>query len=577
LDEKNEEQIKKIGIELYSTFLWLLQSSSHDNLFSGRRNEQTSIVTFTSIPVEKNKYGDVSSYQEIVTQRKEDMEQLAMHLASILSQSSSSSSSSSSPKEVEETTTMQLISELLRTMTNFTRWIMSSKSNSAASKSLTAFLTKGTICLSLTLLELSASSAETELNQQVARNASVLLFRTTHSKPNPLLQYFWITKNGYKLIAKLLLLSDISTPLLFSVVRHVHHVVASFPKRVGLDLLNDGLRDQQLLLQREEEEKSHEQQQQVVADATTVLIATLAWCIKSSPAFPGKDRINDRRSDVALEILRILFALGGSDNASSANNNNRTNNPHFDLMTQMGILLGDILHLPNANVATYEVKVASVSLLMDTPINYGYYLLANDCIRTILDVLELQVSSVVLERDVSGTKSSSFGGDSKVSGSKDDAAALTPILIVLIKYGTANPEILRQMKERIFPKEECDELYQKAIDDLPLSSSSSVSSSSIQRGGGGGAKNMSPIDNPSKRTLRYKVIKLMTWSESNIKRLSAELMWILCNSDPTEFILRTGFGNAVHMLGMRGFVNIPEGNSSGGVGIATTAEEMLQQ
>eukprot|EP00957_Ditylum_brightwellii_P078008 5929126-Ditylum_brightwellii.AAC.1 len=88
---------------------------------------------------------------------------------------------------------------------------------------------------------------------------------------------------------------------------------------------------------------------------------------------------------------------------------------------------------------------------------------------------------------------------------------------------------------------------------------------------------MSPIDNPSKRTLRYKVIKLMTWSESNIKRLSAELMWILCNSDPTEFILRTGFGNAVHMLGMRGFVNIPEGNSSGGVGVATTAEEMLQQ
>eukprot|EP00957_Ditylum_brightwellii_P104150 7933786-Ditylum_brightwellii.AAC.1 len=55
LDEKNEEQIKQIG----------------------RRNEQTSIVTFTSLPVEKNKYGDVSSYQEIVTQRKEDMEQLA--------------------------------------------------------------------------------------------------------------------------------------------------------------------------------------------------------------------------------------------------------------------------------------------------------------------------------------------------------------------------------------------------------------------------------------------------------------------------------------------------------------------
>eukprot|EP00957_Ditylum_brightwellii_P011948 901444-Ditylum_brightwellii.AAC.1 len=70
---------------------------------------------------------------------------------------------------------------------------------------------------------------------------------------------------------------------------------------------------------KKEEEKSQEQQVVVVVDVPSVLMPTLAWCIKSSA-------INGYCADITLEILCIVFALGGTTNPT---------NPHFDLTMHM--------------------------------------------------------------------------------------------------------------------------------------------------------------------------------------------------------------------------------------------------
>lgn len=70
------------------------------------------------------------------------------------------------------------------------------------------------------------------------------------------------------------------------------------------------------------------------------------------------------------------------------------------------------------------------------------------------------------------------------------------------------------------------------------------------------AKNMALLDAP-KGTLRWHMIRLMTWVESNVKRAASELLWSVCDEDSTQFVLRTGFGNAIHFLGMKGFVKLP--------------------
>jgi hypothetical protein len=72
------------------------------------------------------------------------------------------------------------------------------------------------------------------------------------------------------------------------------------------------------------------------------------------------------------------------------------------------------------------------------------------------------------------------------------------------------------------------------------------------------AKNMAPLDAP-KGTLRWKLIRFMTWTESNVKSSGCELFSTLCDDDPTQCVLRTGFGNAVHFLEIKGCVSLPSG------------------
>ena len=62
-----------------------------------------------------------------------------------------------------------------------------------------------------------------------------------------------------------------------------------------------------------------------------------------------------------------------------------------------------------------------------------------------------------------------------------------------------------------------------------------------------------PVDAPV-GTMRAMLCALMTDLEPTVKRCASELLWVLCDEQADEFTMRTGFGNAVHMLQLRGIV-----------------------
>jgi hypothetical protein len=182
------------------------------------------------------------------------------------------------------------------------------------------------------------------------------------------------------------------------------------------------------------------------------------------------------------------------------------------------------------------MKLAVVSLLLNAPVEYSSYLLDNGGIEPLVDILSYQSSLVVVERTGSST---------------NDAAAIVPILLTLLRLVESNELIRKVVKDAIFPPNAEATFEQRVSDEM---------TKTTQQSGGGkvNAKNMAPLDAP-KGTLRWKLICLMTWTESNVKRAACELLWALCDGNATQFVLRTGFGNAVYFLGIKGCVSLPAG------------------
>ena len=282
----------------------------------------------------------------------------------------------------------------------------------------------------------------------------------------------------------------------------------------------------------------------------------------SLPPFPGT-QASDRRPDLVTEVLRVMFALRAtfsapapSAKANSSSNNSSNNDDdgsnsnqdqdggggeiglEYDTMTRIGESICRLLKLSLDERSTTS-KLAAVNLLMDSPGGYARYLLNEGAIPDLLLLLRIQVDEVIEKR---------------TGGFNADAAALVPILAVLDRLGADDPEVLKLVKEEIFPLKDEEAYLARAAEERA-------------KGGGGreglGARNMKPAQELPPGTLRWKLVKLMTWPESNVKRCVSELLWRVCDCDATEFVLRTGFGNAVHMLGIKGIVSIPEETTFG--------------
>eukprot|EP00978_Attheya_sp_CCMP212_P032586 scaffold128060_cov55-Attheya_sp.AAC.3 len=437
-------------------------------------------------------------------------------------------------------------SELLRACKNIVRFhnlfkLLKSMSRQPAetlSNPTRRLQTRGMIQLYLALMESSSPSKHPEKMKhlemngtvdgfnEVARNASITLFHATFGPPEDV----WSTRarqelidsvNGIPILMDLLLSKVSATALLLSLVRNVHNLIGSVPGVVNT--MDTAI--EELL-----EKRAPDDFVKGGTDITSVLVETLTWTIKSEPSFPG-DASSDRRADLALEILRVLYALRNGQIAGSQRGSfSEIQEKRIeDNMKKMGALLCAILNLPNENKQVYAVKLAAINLLMDAPIEYAQVLLTNGIIPSLLMVLDLQVTKVVVEE-----------GGAKTS----NATSIIPILAVLNRFSASNSYIQNIVKEHIFPTKHDD------------GTADEVKTEEMDNEAPGG-RNMRPMDAP-KGTLRYNIIQLMTAPESNSKRLASELLWTLCNADPNEFVRRTGFGNAVHMLGIKGLVKLPE-------------------
>jgi hypothetical protein len=196
-----------------------------------------------------------------------------------------------------------------------------------------------------------------------------------------------------------------------------------------------------------------------------------------------------------------------------------------------------ILQLPNQDQRLYNCKLASLLLLMNESSSYAELLVEHHVVDELLTIFWFQLNKLLIEH----------AGEVH---SERNATIVLPILIVLNQLVTCNHAVWEQVKEYIFPPSGQDSSFLEKLH-MHHKIDSVNPGENVE-----GKKNMHPVDAPV-GTTRWKLIKLMTFAESNVKRCASELLWNLCREDPTEFVNRCGFGNAVHLLGIKGLYSIP--------------------
>lgn len=468
-----------------------------------------------------------------------------------------SSNSNSSSSEIEqETKQLNLLCELLRAAQNIIGWrsqvflphfelVLSqpqripNSTNTSNSKlppvaTTIRLCTNGMLEFYLTLLQTTRTD--------VARFASLSLFRATFdfnkgNSESPVVQlaqsYLVHTLNGASVLMNLLL-QPRPVDLVLSLIKHVHNLVLSVKassKLMDQALLSVDSKSTPLWFLQTTRTSTGVFEGEDNNDTTTIatttlntrhsmtltfLLVNIATSYLNQSQFPGERA--DRRSEVVLEIMFVLFAIRAAvvEIPSSKNENN-----------SLEELTLHILRLNNNDDRSYQCKLATIQLLMNAPRAFSDYLVAQDCIEPLLEILDKQISDV---------------GDRTGSG----PTLLVPILFILNKLSAVNATALKIVKEHVFPPGATEQAFQdKAVAETAIHSKKGL-----------GARNMSPLDAPG-GSLRWKLTRLMTSTESYSKRAAGELMWTLCACNAREYILRTGFGNAYPILGLKGYVQLP--------------------
>jgi hypothetical protein len=262
----------------------------------------------------------------------------------------------------------------------------------------------------------------------------------------------------------------------------------------------------------------------------SICTSIASWSlVEAQPDFPGGDP-DDKRSELMVEILNAFYALRVGlqlkESNSTSNSSVQGNLALADLVIRILKLSRPSDSLTATVSDTIEkrikqCKLATVSLLMDSDPSFGKQILQSHSINNLLEILTNQVNDVV--------------DNTKVDGSA--VASLVPILALLNKYSMGNSDFRQQVRNSVFPPD-LEEQFQEKVKGITTSS------------------NMSPLDAP-KDTLRGKLVTLLSWAESYIKRCAAELLWTICNSDATEYVHRVGLGNALPLLNAKGLASMP--------------------
>lgn len=124
--------------------------------------------------------------------------------------------------------------------------------------------------------------------------------------------------------------------------------------------------------------------------------------------------------------------------------------------------------------------------------------------------------------------------------SASPVALLSPILVILIRIATSSSSGRSELKACIFPNP------WKSDSEDDLEEAEEVKSDYLQQ-------KMDPTDIPP-GTLRAHLINMMTSLDDVLKRYCAELLYELCEKETGEFVSRTGFGNAIALMQIKGLI-----------------------
>lgn len=296
-------------------------------------------------------------------------------------------------------------------------------------------------------------------------------------------------------------LNDI--PLALSILRNVHNIIVSFPR--GMECTFAAQCSLEVILPDFPENST--------ATFPSILPYFALRALNADP--PGNDDNHHKRAELVVEILRAAYVLRLGKQIET------------DPQGLFGQLIVKLLRLDIVTKPQCEeCRREAIPPLMDaTAEAVATFVFNQDVLQPLWSILEQQVTQVVEQTLVQDSA----------------AAALTPILVVLHKIATHHEDIRRQLKSHIFPDDEEDTFHEKKRREIEQH---------------GKCRNMKPLDAPQ-GTLRCKLVQLMTWPQSHIKRFTGELLWSLCEADSQEFIARVGMGNAVAILGARGLVRLP--------------------
>mmetsp|Transcript_18325 Transcript_18325/g.41819 ORF Transcript_18325/g.41819 Transcript_18325/m.41819 type:complete len:447 (+) Transcript_18325:78-1418(+) len=292
------------------------------------------------------------------------------------------------------------------------------------------------------VIQVLNQSVEENKNIKVARDASLYIFYATFSHfPGDQsaltgIDYLIADLAFPKACLEILMKID-SVALALTLVRNVHSMAVSSPAArksfVGREIFLDPI---------------IATQSAPWADcrSTTVnffqsLLLLMRWSLDANPPFPSENP-EDKRAELVVEILNCFYAMRkGKELVEPTSDVTRKNDSSF-----LGYSIVRIfqLNLPaisdTDNIISKRInmcQLSAVSLLMDSDVSIGKYLLENGCLETLLELLKGQVDDTV--------------DNTKVDNAA--TASLVPIMVVLNRYSIANSSFQKKVKAFVFPPE----------------------------------------------------------------------------------------------------------------------------
>ncbi|CAM9227686.1 unnamed protein product [Scytosiphon promiscuus] len=266
-------------------------------------------------------------------------------------------------------------------------------------------------------------------------------------------------------------------------------------------------------------------------DLLLLLLSVLASCVRcTQPPFPrGEDRVK-----LMVQALQGLFLLGVRFTPEE-----KKLALGGETMQRLGYVLVDILHLDHSELDVFMAKLQVLNLLLDMPGGFAEVLLEHGCLPRILQLAEIQLVRQAYQE----------GED------VDAAAELTPALLVLNNLVLASEASRMAIKRAIFPPD-ADQVWKERLRRERAEVSSLTGDERERAEKQSKDRSVHPVDAP-RGSLRARLLKQMTATESSSKTAVSDLLFNLCADEAEEFTTRCGFGNAVNTLRLRGKISVP--------------------